>query len=69
MSVFLHYLLGQLCFIIRYFQSMAKKTKISEVKKFVAKPKKSRPGVHAKTKTSKNKGSQNYQKPYNKQGK
>jgi hypothetical protein len=48
---------------------MAKKTKISEVKKFVAKPKAKRTGVHAKTKTSKNKGSQNYQKPYNKQGK
>lgn len=27
-----------------------------------------RPGVHAKTKTSKNKGAQNYQKPYAKQG-
>lgn len=48
---------------------MAKKNKVSEVKVFKAKPKAKRPGVHAKTKTSKNKGSQNYQKPYNKQGK
>ena len=32
------------------------------------KSKVSRPGVHAKTKTSKNKGAQNYQKPYAKQG-
>lgn len=28
-----------------------------------------RPGVHAKTKQSKNKNSKNYCKPYNKQGK
>jgi hypothetical protein len=28
----------------------------------------SRPGVHAKTKTSKNKNSKNYRKPYNGQG-
>jgi len=28
-----------------------------------------RPGVHAKTKQSKNKGSALYKKPYNKQGK
>lgn len=28
----------------------------------------SRPGVHAKTKTSKNKNSKNYQKPYKGQG-
>jgi hypothetical protein len=48
---------------------MAKKNKTSEVKNFISKPKAKRPGVHAKTKTSKNKGSQNYQKPYNKQGK
>jgi hypothetical protein len=48
---------------------MAKKSKVSEVKSFQSKPKKTRKGVHAKTKTSKNKGSQNYQKPYNKQGK
>lgn len=47
---------------------MTKKTKVSEIKKFTAKPKAKRSGVHAKTKTSKNKGSQNYVKPYNKQG-
>lgn len=44
------------------------KTKISDIKKFIEKPKKNRSGVHAKTKTSKNKGSQNYSKPYNRQG-
>ena len=32
-------------------------------------PKKKRPGVHAKTKTSSNKGSQNYKKHYKGQGK
>ena len=32
-------------------------------------PKKKRPGVHAKTKTSSNKGSQNYKKRYKGQGK
>ena len=34
-----------------------------------AKPKVKRPGVHSKTKTSKNKNSKNYVKPYNSQGK
>ena len=29
---------------------------------------KKRPGVHSKSKTSKNKTSRNYKKPYNKQG-
>lgn len=43
---------------------MAKVTSIS----FLEKPKKTRKGVHAKTKTSKNKGSQNYKKPYRGQG-
>jgi len=33
------------------------------------KPRVSRPGVHAKTKTSKNKNSKNYKKPYGGQGK
>ena len=32
-------------------------------------PKKKRPGVHAKTKTSKNKNSKNYKKPNKGQGK
>lgn len=36
---------------------------------FKAKPKVSRPGVNAKTKTSKNKASKNYAKPYRGQGK
>lgn len=30
--------------------------------------KRKRPGVHAKSKTSKLKGSKNYKKPYNRQG-
>lgn len=36
---------------------------------FKEKPKISRPGVHAKTKTSKNKSSKNYRKKYRGQGK
>jgi hypothetical protein len=36
---------------------------------FKAKPKVSRPGVQAKTKTSKNKNSKLYKKPYRGQGK
>jgi hypothetical protein len=36
---------------------------------YVDKPKKKRPGVHAKSKTSKLKGSKNYQKAYRGQGK
>jgi hypothetical protein len=35
---------------------------------FHSKPKKKRKGVHAKTKISKNKGSQNYKKQYKGQG-
>ena len=35
---------------------------------FVSAPKVSRPGVHSKTKTSKNKASKNYKKPYGGQG-
>lgn len=36
---------------------------------YVKKPKKKRPGVHAKTKTSVNKLSKNYKKKYRGQGK
>ena len=36
---------------------------------FVRKPKKRRPGIHAKSKTSKNKNSKNYTKQYIAQGK
>jgi hypothetical protein len=36
---------------------------------FKSKPKKNNKGIHAKTKTSKAKGSKNYSKPYNAQGK
>jgi hypothetical protein len=35
----------------------------------IATPKKSRPGVHAKTKTSRSKNSTNYKKKYRGQGK
>jgi hypothetical protein len=44
------------------------KAKISAVKLFKAKPKRKRPGVHAKTKASKLKGSKNYLKKYVGQG-
>lgn len=47
---------------------MAAKAKVSAVPTFRAKPKKRRPGVHAKTKQSKNKNSKNYNKPYVGQG-
>jgi hypothetical protein len=42
--------------------------KQKEAGSFIAKPKVKRPGVHAKTKTSKTKTSKLYKKPYNKQG-
>jgi hypothetical protein len=48
---------------------MAAKPKFKEVISFVRKPKKKRPGIHAKSKTSKNKNSKNYVKPYVFQGK
>jgi len=48
---------------------MATKAKSQSVISFVRKPKKRRPGVHAKSKTSKNKNSKNYVKPYVFQGK
>lgn len=35
---------------------------------FQKKPKRKRPGIHAKSKTSKIKGSTKYKKPYNQQG-
>jgi hypothetical protein len=43
--------------------------KIQSAILFKKKPKVTRPGVHSKTKTSKNKASKNYAKPYNGQGK
>ena len=43
------------------------KTTTSAVKAYI-KPKVSRPGVHAKTKTSKSKKSRNYKKGYRAQG-
>jgi hypothetical protein len=38
------------------------------VANFIGSPKKKNPGVHAKTKTSKNKNSKNYEKSYKGQG-
>jgi hypothetical protein len=48
---------------------MAAKAKISATSMFVSRPKTSRHGVHAKSKTSKNKTSKNYVKAYRAQGK
>jgi hypothetical protein len=48
---------------------MAAKVKTSSTSLFNKKPKVKRPGVHAKSKTSKNKISKNYVKPYVAQGK
>jgi len=48
---------------------MAAKAKGHAVISFVRKPKKRRPGLHAKSKTSKNKNSKNYIKSYVAQGK
>lgn len=45
------------------------KAKSSEVRTFHAKPKKKNSGVHAKRKSSSNKTSKNYKKPYVGQGK
>jgi len=44
------------------------KVKTTSVSLVKAKPKVSRPGVHAKTKTSKTKTSKNYKKAYRGQG-
>jgi hypothetical protein len=41
---------------------MAKAKQTKEIKRWVAKPAKKRPGRHAKTKTSKLKSSKNYKK-------
>ena len=48
---------------------MAAKTKGQSVISFVRKPRKRRPGIHAKSKTSKSKNSKNYLKTYVAQGK
>jgi len=48
---------------------MAAKTKGQATVSFVSKPKKKNPGVHAKSKSSKNKNSKNYVKSYVSQGK
>ncbi len=48
---------------------MAAKAKGQAVISFVRKPKKKRPGIHAKSKTSKSKTSKNYIKAYVSQGK
>jgi hypothetical protein len=46
----------------------AKKSSTTNIKSFRAKTKKKRPGVHAKSKASKHKGSKNYKKRYRGQG-
>jgi len=46
----------------------AKKTSTNTAKQFVKKGKRKRPGIHAKTKYSKLKGSKNYKKLYSGQG-
>ena len=48
---------------------MAAKAKTSSVISYIAKPKRKRPGVHAKCKTSKLKSSKNYKKLNRGQGK
>ena len=47
---------------------MAAKAKTSSVTSYIAKPKRKRPGIHAKSKTSKLKNSKNYKKLYIGQG-
>lgn len=47
---------------------MAKKSSSAPVRTHLAKPKKKRAGVHAKSKSSKIKRSKNYKKPYRGQG-
>lgn len=48
---------------------MAKKASAQlNIKSYRQKAKKKRPGVHAKSKTSSNKNSKNYKKPYVSQG-
>ncbi|MFY8170636.1 MAG: hypothetical protein ACOVK2_05925 [Candidatus Fonsibacter sp.] len=42
--------------------------KQKDISSFIEKPKVKRPGVHAKTKTSKTKSSKNYKKQYKSQG-
>jgi hypothetical protein len=46
----------------------AKKTSANPAKQFVKRGKRKRPGIHAKTKYSKLKGSKNYKKLYAGQG-
>lgn len=48
---------------------MAAKAKGQASISFVRKTRKKRPGIHAKSKTSKSKNSKNYSKPYVAQGK
>jgi hypothetical protein len=46
----------------------AKPKSTSSANAFKPRRRRKNPGVHAKTKTSRAKGSPNYKKPYNKQG-
>lgn len=47
---------------------MAAKAKSQSVISFIKKPRKKRPGIHSKNKTSKSKNSKNYVKAYVSQG-
>ena len=48
---------------------MAKTKQTSAIKMYSPKPRRKRPGVHSKKKTSKSKRSKNYKKAYRGQGK
>jgi hypothetical protein len=65
-------LLTQYCLTKRKEKAMAaavKKVKGNAVKLHIKRPKVKRPGIHAKTKTSRSKNATNYIKPYVAQGK
>jgi len=55
-------------FMLKGFTMSAAVKKQTSVKIHLAKPKVKRPGIHAKTKQSKNKNSKNYVKSYISQG-
>lgn len=56
-------------YLLKKFNIMSKTSKTSTVSGFLKKPKKRRPGIHAKSGTSKSKKSKNYKKAYASQGK
>lgn len=56
-------------FLIIYFLTWVMAKVINSISARLGKPKVHRKGVHAKSKTSRLKGSKNYSKPYRGQGK